>query len=41
MYIYFMLHLHINLISVVLLQNEQNGEHIQKSQTYYFFYFAE
>ena len=28
---------YIHLISVTLLQNDQNGEQIQKSQTYFFF----
>ena len=33
---------YIHLISVTLLQNDQNEEHIQKSQTYFFcFCFAE
>ena len=27
---------YIHLISVTLLQNDQNGEQIQKSQTYFF-----
>ena len=34
MYICFILHLH--LISVTLIQSDQNGEQIQKSQTYFF-----
>ena len=40
MYIYFILHLHTiyTLISVTLLQNVQNGENIQKAQTYLFYF---
>ena len=32
---------HIHLISVTLLQKNQNGEHIQQNQTKFFFCFAE